>query len=718
MRANLEQYFVMADQKFKGKKTDSIIRTLTDREIRSKFHWRKLYGIHTKLFMTIFIPVIFMAVFGVVSYRQSADAIITNYEKSTTDTLVAISDYLKLGMDSVAGKSLEFMQLDSVRKYYDRGKAGLSTSSEEIALSQPLGVDLMVAQGSNKFIQAIHIFGKTGIGFSTQSAPPEGLYHTFQESEEGKKIALIKERNLWVGAHPFIDDATGMKRTDYALSIIRKMPYDNGYVIMDVSMSEIMTMLTKFDYGKGSVIAFVTGDGREIVTNSDQDKIFTELPYFQSSVKGQEQNGFSYEVFKEQEYLYLYNRVGDTGAMVCALIPRGTIIQQAERIKKLSVVFVSIASVLAIGVGIAIAGGIAGAISRLSKSIALAAKGDLTTKFDTKRKDEFHSLSANLSDMVQHMRRLISDVSEMGTKVTISAESLSSTSNHILADTKDISLTIDEIEKGIVQQAADTELCLNQMSNLSNKINQVYDCTYEIENIAGDTKTVAGKGVIIIEELSDKTKSTSQITEEVIREIEALELQTHTIESFVIVINNIASQTNLLSLNASIEAARAGSAGLGFAVVAEEIRKLADQSVDAVKQIQTIVSVIQNKTKSTVITAEQAKSIVRSQTEALNNTIQVFEDINQNVIHLVNNLNHISTGVKEIETAKLDTLEAVRSIAAVSQETAAASEEVSATANNQIGSVEHLSHSATELAQDAKKLKEGIKMFRISDIDK
>jgi methyl-accepting chemotaxis protein len=690
------------DQKRKDKKKDAGSR------------WRKLYGIHTKLFMTIFIPVIFMAVFGVVSYRKSAEAIITNYEKSTTDTLIAVSDYLKLGMDAVAGKSLEFMQLDSVRKYYDRGKAGISTSLEEITLSQPLGEDLMVAQGSNSFIRAIHIFGKTGIGFSTQSAPPEDLFTTFPDSEEGKAITSTGERSLWVGEHPFIDNATAMKKADYALSIIRKMPYDNGYVIMDVSMEEIMNMLSKFDYGKGSIMSFITGDGREILTNSDQDKIFAELPYFKTSKEGQEMNGFSYEVYQGKEYLYLYNRVGDTGAMVCALIPRGTIIKQAESIRKLSLVFVTVASILAIGVGILIAGGIAGAISRLSKSIALTAKGDLTTIFDTRRKDEFHSLSENLSDMVQHMRRLITDVSEMGTKVTTSADLLSTTSNHILVDTKDISMTIDEIEKGIVQQAADTELCLNQMSNLSDRINQVYDCTYEIEHIAGDTKAVVTKGVVIMEELSDKTKSTSDITEEVISEIEALEIQSRSIEGFVTVINNIASQTNLLSLNASIEAARAGSAGLGFAVVAEEIRKLADQSVDAVKQIQTIVTMIQNKTRSTVITAEQAKNIVRTQKEALNNTIQVFEDINQYVIHLVNNLNQISTGVKDIEVAKQDTLEAVRSIAAVSQETAAASEEVSATANNQINSVEHLNRSAAELAEDAKKLKEGIKFFRIS----
>jgi methyl-accepting chemotaxis protein len=225
---------------------------------------------------------------------------------------------------------------------------------------------------------------------------------------------------------------------------------------------------------------------------------------------------------------------------------------------------------------------------------------------------------------------------------------------------------------------------------------------------------VVGDGLVIIDELNNKSKDTTNVTQLVIKDIEELEKQSQNIGNFVGIINEIASQTNLLSLNASIEAARAGEAGRGFAVVADEIRKLADQSIEAANQIQSIVTEIQNKTQGTVQSAKQAESIVESQMESLNKTIKVFEEINNHVGNLVNNLDIISVGIKGIESAKNVSMDAISNISAVAQETAAASEEVSATATSQISSVENLSQSAMELADNAKKLEQAIKLFKIN----
>ena len=283
----------------------------------------------------------------------------------------------------------------------------------------------------------------------------------------------------------------------------------------------------------------------------------------------------------------------------------------------------------------------------------------------------------------------------------------------MLDATKGISGAIEEIGQGIIQQSEDAEKCLMQMSNLSDQINQVYNNTNEMGQIANNTQNVANEGLYIIEELSNKSKATSEITQDVIRKIHEFKVQSKTIEGFVNVIDSIASQTNLLSLNASIEAARAGEAGRGFAVVAEEIRKLAEQSLNAAKHIKDTVKVIDTLNQDTVNTAEKAESIVASQIDALSKTVSVFDNISSHINDLVSNLNDILARLKDIETAKEDTLNAVQNISAVIQETSASTQEVNATAQNQIDSVERLRRSAMILEEDARKLEDAIRIFKI-----
>ncbi|WFR58263.1 methyl-accepting chemotaxis protein [Anaerocolumna sp. AGMB13025] len=688
-------------------KTEKVKSELKER----KRIFDQLKGIRIKILGAFFVPVILLAVFGVVSYQQSSKAIITNYEKSTTDTLNAVSKYLGLGFKSVQDKAIEFSLSNTVENYYRR--VNEKDTLDNVTALRQLQEEVIVIRETNKFINAIHIMAGVGTPVSTFATPPKDLFKQYTATDEAKKIMESSSRNVWVGTHDAMDEQLKMSKDEYSMALVSKLSYSSGLIMMDVSMEEVMNVLKDIDTADGSIIGFVTADGREELTDENLKDVYTDTKYYKDAVASEEPSDYTYVDYNGEKYLFLYSKVGDTGSMVCALVPKAEILKQSRAIRDLSMIFITVASILAILLGTIIASGIGNAIAKLVKSISLAARGDLTAKFSTKRKDEFKVLSDGLADMTSGMSNLIGEVAGVGTKVTESADLLSVTSEKILGATKDISFTIDEIEKGVVQQAEDTEHCLGQMANLSDKINQVYSSTYEIEKIANNTKGIVGDGLIIIDELNDKSKATTDVTQVVIKDIEALEVQSRNIGNFVGIINEIASQTNLLSLNASIEAARAGDAGRGFAVVADEIRKLADQSIQAASQIQGIVTEIQNKTQGTVVSAKQAENIVESQTESLTKTIKVFEDINKHVGSLVTNLDNISIGIKGIETAKEVSMDAIRNISAVAQQTAAASEEVSATANGQISSVENLSSSALELAGDAKKLEQAIQLFKI-----
>ncbi len=673
-------------------------------------------SIRLKVFIGLLVPIVFLGTYGVLSYRISEKAIITNYENSSKDTLVAVSDFLDFGFKVIQEKASELLLNSDLGSYFNRQEG--TDETQFINVRSKVESTVQLVKKTNSFISGVHMLGANGKAFTSEAATQESPYEKFRETEIGKKFDSKTVKFLWVGEHSALDSmyVYGTKQytsDDYAISLISSMNARNGFIIIDVSKKLILDMFEKYNLGENSIKAFVTGDGREIIAGTEESSIFLNQPYYQSALTSEETSGLSYQTYQGKEYLFLYSKIQTVGATVCALIPKDTILQQVSGIKSLNNIFVAVALFFALMTLIFIAYIITAAINFLGKRINQAATGDLTTSFETKRKDEFLHLARGIGNMLQDMRKLIGEVQLIGGKVSSSASGVADTSESLLAATKDISKTIDDIEQGIVQQAADTEQCLVQMAGLSDQINQVYNSTGEIEYIANNTKHIAGEGLVIIDDLSRKAKDTSNITQNVIEKIQEFAVHSKNIAGFVAIINNIAEQTNLLSLNASIEAARAGDAGRGFAVVADEIRKLADQSVHAAKQIHKTVSEIAAKTEETIHTARQAESIVESQTEALSRTVSVFDSINQHVNNLANNLNVISEGIKMIEAAKVDTMDAIQSISAVSEETAAASQEVSATALGQIDSVERLRMAAQELANDAKNLEESISLFKI-----
>ena len=427
----------------------------------------------------------------------------------------------------------------------------------------------------------------------------------------------------------------------------------------------------------------------------------------------EEESGHEYVSIENKRYFYVFAKVEDTGAIACALIPYSHLAKQADIIKTITAIIVLIAAALAIVTGILISGDISRAIHKIMSKLAVAAEGNLTVWIETNRKDEFGTLSNSVNHMIHNMKDLIDKTTRISNKVLASSDKVDYSSHIMLESSKNIGIAIADIQHGVTDQAQDTEQCLVQTNDLSERINRVYANTVEIDKIAGTAITIVKDGIAIVDELGAKTEATSNINKETIANIFELERETRAINDIINVITEITVQTNLLSLNASIEAARAGEAGRGFAVVAEEIRKLATDCAEAAKRIGIIINAIQNKTKSSVACVRQTEVIVSSQEAALHNTVDTFERIQFHVSELVNKLGNISTDIKDIEKAKAVTLNAIVNISAISEETAAASEEVETTAEDQLRAVRALNEEAAELKDNVKQLEEAIKCFTI-----
>ena len=701
--------------------------------IKNKKINKNKLGIKAKLIGAFVIPVLFIVALGIISYNKALEGIVNNYEGAVQETVQATGKYFDLGFKSIVATATQFAVDDNLK---DPAEYGTYKGVQKSIIAKLAADELM----SN-----IHIFSTEGLAVSSKAGVlKKDVYSVFLQSEDGVLFEDQKVDMVWLGSHPFIDTEFETDEAQYCLSAIKRVTNSSGfsgkggktigYIVIDITMDTVNNVLSELNWGEGSLSGFITSDGREITSSgkeitsdereitSDEKEIssnikitknpvFTSQDFYTEAVTGLDTGGAKHVSYEGEEYLFIYSKIPTSNAMICGLIPQTIIEKQASDIKIITVWFVIVASIIAILIGTIMASGIGRIIKKMVKALSKAAAGDLTTEIKVSRKDEFAVLADNINNMIHSMKILIEEVAATSSAVSLSTEEVAQTSSDLYTTSQEITQAIDEIEKGIVKQASDTEGCLNQMTSLSNKVNIVYKNTEQIEKITNGTKMITGEGIIMIDELSQKAKATSNITQTVIENIELLDKESKSIGNIINTINEIAEQTNLLSLNAAIEAARAGTAGRGFAIVAEEIRKLADQSLTASSHIQKIIDAIQMRTKETVVTAREAETIVASQSIALEKTIELFHNINNRVENLAITIGEITSDVGDIEQAKDETMEAMESISSVVEETAAVSEQINVLANNQLIAVEKLKFSVQGLGKDTKTLDESVSIF-------
>jgi methyl-accepting chemotaxis protein len=308
----------------------------------------------------------------------------------------------------------------------------------------------------------------------------------------------------------------------------------------------------------------------------------------------------------------------------------------------------------------------------IAEHVKRIANGDLTENIKIRSKDEVGQLAASVNDMLDRFRLLIGGIL--------------TTSHSVAAASEQISASTEQIASGSTTQAGNAQTIIELFKELSSAINNVAKTAEEAAELANQTTRTALEGGNAV---SISVDGMNKISEQMGR----LEQDSNKIGEIIEVIDDIAEQTNLLALNAAIEAARAGEQGRGFAVVADEVRKLAERSGEATKQITLIIKGMQHNTKESVDSVADglAKSI---------QTGKAFD----NIVSMVNNsaqkVTEIAAASEQQAAQSGEVMQSVESIAATSQESAAASEETAATSQS--------------LASLAEELNKSVSVFKVS----
>lgn len=346
----------------------------------------------------------------------------------------------------------------------------------------------------------------------------------------------------------------------------------------------------------------------------------------------------------------------------------------------------------------------------------LIAKLDITRYLPEillKKKDEVGDLARALQEIIISFREIIGEVNESSEQVAATSEELTATSQHSASASEEISRTIEDIASGASSQAHSTEEGSEKAKLLGELIDKDANHLKNLNSAANRVKEAVDDGLVEIENLTAKTQESNQASQEIFDVIIKTNDSSSKIGQASDVIASIAEQTNLLALNAAIEAARAGEAGKGFAVVADEIRKLAEQSSSSTKVIEEMVKDLQDNAQEAVKTIERVTTIVKEQTASVENSKDKYLLIDQAMKNAIEEMENLNASEKEMEKMKDEILDALQNLLSVAEENAAATQEVSASMEEQAASIEEVANSSEALSQLAQNLQSIIAKFKL-----
>lgn len=544
-------------------------------------------------------------------------------------------------------------------------------------------------------------------------------------------LTLLASSSIEDGMHE--EALTGLRAVTYSLEEIYHITYPGEYH-MDASGGlykgdtlltgnyEIVDDLHNFT---GYEFTLFYGDTRMVTSliNSDTGKRLVGTKASDKVIKAVLENGEEFSdvnvVINDDNYYGYYVPIEENGEVV-GMAFAGLHAAEAEAFimqKELTLFGISFVVLLIIVViGLMFSLRLGKDIISAENAISEIGQGNLNVTVDERaksRNDEIGTMAREVENLVNVLKDAIGNVKNSSKVLYDSGHSLEEMAKQSSDTTNEISRAVEDVSRGAMTQAEETENASSNIGHIGDIITDIVSRVSVLDRCSADMKNASDESAAIIQELSLSNDRTTEAIQKIGTQVHTTNDSVQSIRQAVDLITAIATETNLLSLNASIEAARAGEHGRGFAVVASQIQKLAEESNNSAKEIRTIIDHLLKDSEQTVLVMDEVNIIINEQREKLEQTKDKFLMVADGVNSTRKETEVIENQTSSCDAARVKIVDIIQDLSAISEENAASTQQTNASMEELNATIMLLAEAAKDLLDLSEKLESDVSFFKV-----
>jgi methyl-accepting chemotaxis protein len=670
-----------------------------------------------KLFAIIFCSIIACVLtVGLMAYAKSKSIIETKVSDATAQTVSQVASNLDIIFRTYEDLSLQIL-IDKKFHELTRTIANGADDYSKFEASRSLSDKLQSYIMSNNTISGMYLLpldekmsavtaGSASTDVVTAMLESDwlkaaveagGKVNWISQQEEGFKDAKLPPV---VGLTRVLKDST----TNEAKFVL----------LIAVQLDSLTSRYREVALGADSEISILDENGNFIATPNNE--LVGKASNLKLAEEGKEELSGSVKVKTPngREVLAVYQTFESMDWKLVGTLPVKELVRDAKAIQTLTWVTVLIAGLIAVAIGGLVIVTIARPLVSLRDLMNDGAGGNLTVRSTIKkRQDEIGELSESFNRMMTQIKELAVQTTRSAEDVLLTANDLTEASRKTALSAREIAVATEEIAGGATSLAMEAERGSDLTANIDVQMKNVIDANDQMVISAGEVEKASEQGTAYMGVLIEKTGMTEQMTRSMVEKVDALKESTGSIVKILDVLNNLTKQTNILSLNATIEAARAGAAGKGFMVVADEIRKLADQSRQSIDIVGQITEKIRGEIDETVDVLSDAYPLFQEQIGSVKEANQIFLSVQGQMGQFAEKLDQVTGSISQLNESQTVLAEAMTNVSAVAEQSSATSEEVASLSSEQLSISDGMVGLSEKLDAVSRGLKQSLSQFKI-----